>query len=157
MKTQKEAIEEYVEITPGFLKWLYEGGKITGEVVVACALREHSNGNRDETIASLALLLSDEMERVADILASVPEEKGKEDDFWEALLYIDLSLIYERRERLHDPLGKIEDVYSDYDYPPQIAHLVRYMPSERSDSSKDIYDQWAEWLAEAGRRHGKRR
>ncbi len=53
-------------------------------------------------------------------------------------LCILLGWISENEAHFADPLGMIEELYSDFDYPDQIKHLVRYMPTnEPSLGSKE--------------------
>jgi hypothetical protein len=44
-----------------------------------------------------------------------------------------LVWLYSNRANFLDPLLVVEDVYAELDYPPQIAHFVRYMPMKGPD------------------------
>ena len=43
-------------------------------------------------------------------------------------LYLILAWLYENRASVADPLAEVEEVYSDFDYPEEVARFVRYMP-----------------------------
>jgi len=43
-------------------------------------------------------------------------------------LYLTLAWFYENRAELEDPLGVVEQLYADFDYPTEISSFVRFMP-----------------------------
>jgi hypothetical protein len=50
-----------------------------------------------------------------------------------------LSYLFEHKEKYDDPLGIVEQLYADFDYPEEIAPLVRYMPlPEGVEGSEDL-------------------
>jgi hypothetical protein len=63
-----------------------------------------------------------------------------------------LAWLYERRDELPDPLACVDEVYADFDYPPQIARLVRYMPMDGPDlgsreaNERRMFERWREYL-----------
>lgn len=57
-------------------------------------------------------------------------------------MYIVLHWIYDNRKVLSDPLGLVEEVYCEFDYPEEIEEFVRYMPV------KDSYNSSVHSLAE---------
>lgn len=73
-------------------------------------------------------------------------------------LYLILRWLFENRERAADPFALVDELYSDFDYPDEIAPFVRYMPPEDGyDPSKhsetENYDhmlqQWRDYLIAA--------
>ncbi|WP_084686931.1 DUF2247 family protein [Rhizobium nepotum] len=44
-------------------------------------------------------------------------------------IFIFLKKLYICREEYKDPLGEVEKIYADFDYPEYISPLVRYMPA----------------------------
>lgn len=40
-----------------------------------------------------------------------------------------LADLYAKREKFADPLGEVERVYADFDYPEEMESFVRYMPA----------------------------
>lgn len=76
----------------------------------------------------VALLLSDELDLVDDLVddlgvGSEPWERRAR--FW---LLLVLSWVLENRDEFDDPLGLVELLYADFDYPEEIEGLVRFMP-----------------------------
>ncbi|SFS54861.1 hypothetical protein SAMN04488601_1011568 [Paenibacillus sp. 453mf] len=54
-------------------------------------------------------------------------------------LYLILSWLYEHKTQYSDPLGMVEVIYADFDYPTEISEFVRYMPSQKPIS--DLYEE----------------
>jgi hypothetical protein len=80
----------------------------------------------------IALLLSDEFDRVdklVDDLHDGSEPLEKHARFW---LLLVLAWVLEHRDEFDDPLGVVELVYADFDYPEEIEGLVRFMPLQPS-------------------------
>ena len=69
-------------------------------------------------------------------------------------LCVVLTWIFEHRDEYADPLGAVEEVYADFDYPERIASFVRYMPSDAPDlgtrelNEKRLYANWERYLQE---------
>jgi hypothetical protein len=61
-------------------------------------------------------------------------------------LYLELKAAYDERERLDDPLSVVEEIYSDFDYPPTAAPFVRYMPLRPGDDPGvgPLMERWAD-------------
>lgn len=57
-------------------------------------------------------------------------------------LYLSLAWLYKNRASSPDPLEAVEELYSDFDYPEDVAPFVRYMPVS------DGYDPSAHSAAE---------
>ena len=45
-------------------------------------------------------------------------------------LYLILAWLYENRASVADPLAEVEEIYSDFGYPQEVARFVPYMPPE---------------------------
>ena len=56
------------------------------------------------------------------------ESAANDTEIQESWLYAILTWVYEHRDKLPDPLGIVEELYADFDYPPEISSFVRYMP-----------------------------
>jgi hypothetical protein len=73
-------------------------------------------------------------------------------------LYFVLAWVFENRESLVDPLQIVEEIYSDFDYPPKIAPFVRYMPMDgrdlrnREQNEARLFDRWKAHLDDEKRR-----
>lgn len=72
-------------------------------------------------------------------------------------LYIVLAWLFENRESMPEVLEIVELVYSDFDYPKDIAPFVRYMPMDEPDcGSRELnearmIDHWKSYLKSAGK------
>ena len=69
-------------------------------------------------------------------------------------LFLTLAWLYEQREHVADPLGVVELIYADFDYPSEIEPFVRYMPGEGPDPGPEANEQqllgaWAGYLETA--------
>lgn len=62
--------------------------------------------------------------------------------------YLELKAAYEIRSHLDDPLGLVEQIYADFDYPPAVAGFVRYMPPPAGAAVGEsaLYDRWGQYL-----------
>jgi hypothetical protein len=103
----------------------------------------------------LAGLLPNETNRVPELIASLTEESNSENNASFKWLYLALAWVYAKHESLDDPLGIVEQIYSDFDYPADVAPFVRYMPPSDGyrpqDHSKDenynrLFRLWQEYL-----------
>jgi len=78
----------------------------------------------------VALLLSDEyglVDELMDDLRVSSEPWERRARFW---LLLVLAWVLERQDEFEDPLGVVEMLYSDFDYPREIEGLVRFMPQQ---------------------------
>jgi hypothetical protein len=74
-------------------------------------------------------------------------------------LFLLLAWLYENRGKVQDPLGLVEELYADFDYPEQIAGFVRYMPPQDPSRVGDSYlvENWRRYLDTAGRMYASLR
>ena len=86
------------------------------------------------------------------ITKEVPPSDGQIKAKW---LYLVLAWLFENRESLVDALGMVESVYSDFDYPKEIASFVRYMPlneldlGNREQNEARMFERWKTYLGQA--------
>ena len=52
-------------------------------------------------------------------------------------LYLSLASLFENKEYMDDPLSVVEDIYADFEYPPEIQSFVRYMPATDNYAPRD--------------------
>ncbi len=82
--------------------------------------------------------------------AAIDEEKTRSK--W---TYLVLAWLYENREQEPDPLGLVEKVYADFDYPGEVAPFVRYMPADGPDlgsrelNEAKLVERWRDYLENA--------
>ncbi|MFI8718219.1 DUF2247 family protein [Stenotrophomonas sp. NPDC077464] len=71
-----------------------------------------------------------------------------------------LGNLYEKRDTLADPLGEVERIYADFDYPECMESFVRYMPpadgyvpeSHSHDQNiARLFTNWQAFVSEARR------
>lgn len=148
----------HVSLTWREILWGYDHGWINWDGLTELATRQLvSKVNNHPAEIELAGLLAVESTRarvLAEQLASkeppMTEEviKGK----W---LYLILRWLFENRERAADPFALVEEIYSDFGYPDEIARFVRYMPvgddyDPRAHSKAENDDRallhWREYL-----------
>jgi hypothetical protein len=111
------------------VQWGYINHLISWRDVVWLAVQKLTESPFDEDVKKLSCvgkdtvwLVSEQLEKIVRSIACHEDVvKGK----W---LYLVLSWLYDTRVEYPDPLGKVEQIYADFDYPDQITSFVRYMP-----------------------------
>ncbi len=144
--------------TPSELAAGFGGGWLDEQGVVGVALAEMVAGvSLDEVMERLALLLSDELNLVPDLVSELLSDGGTPTDgrFW---LFEALAWVFEHRADFEDPLGVVEMLYADFDYPTEIEGLVRYMPAPPGEPTgvEAIERRWADFLDRARRDYAER-
>lgn len=116
------------------LRWGVAHGWAEEQAVVDAAVRALEGDAPREAVA-LAGLAAGELHEVRPLLDRLagPEAEADPERTRERWLYLVLLWLYERRDALDDPLGAVEEVYADFDYPGQVAPFVRYMPVPESE------------------------
>jgi hypothetical protein len=113
-------------------------------------LVELASRTESESVAELVFRLAD---------AETPPTDEQMKAKW---LYLVLAWLFENRESLVDALGMVESVYSDFDYPKEIAPFVRYMPMDgpdlgnREQNEARMFDRWKTYLDRASKRFGRK-
>jgi hypothetical protein len=104
----------------------------------------------------LAGLYRNELNRVPELLreltASSEAIRATIEKKW---LFLLLAWLYDQKESIDDPLGKVEEVYADFGYPKEIAGFVRYMPAQdgyrpqdhtREENLNRLFRLWNDYL-----------
>lgn len=147
-------LAEDVPMVAEDLGYGFERGFLKPADVVALAADEVGRGADDDVLMALGSLLRDEVGRVPDVLELLDDPERVHDPRESARkwLYLQLKAAYDERERLSDPLGVVEEIYADFDYPPSAAPFVRYMPLRPGDESGvgPLMDRWRDYLAHEG-------
>lgn len=83
----------------------------------------------------LAIASSSASDSIVESVRKLARDNGISDEgairlFWANIL---LAWVYEHREQFDDLLCVVEEIYSDYNYPEELAGFVRYMPSNAPD------------------------
>ncbi len=85
-------------------------------------------------------------------------ENSTADNVQAKWLYLVLAWLFENHASMNDPLGMVEEVYSDFGYPREIVSFVRYMPmvgpdlGNREQNEARLYDRWDSYINEVGKR-----
>jgi len=132
----------------------FERGFLKPADVIAFAAHEMGCRADDDVLVALGSLLRDEDGRVPDVLEILDDPERVHDPRESARkwLYLQLKAAYDEREWLSDPLGVVEEIYADYDYPPAVAPFVHYMPLRPGDEPGvgPLMARWADYLAREG-------
>jgi hypothetical protein len=157
-KIPYEFIRQRVRLGWNEIEFGIEHGLISPKVAIDRATEQLCS---DETSPKEAVEMASltEGESVAGLVSRLaqaepppPGERVKEK--W---LYIVLAWLFENRETLVDPLGVVEEVYSDFDYPREVASFVRYMPmvgpnlGNREQNEARMFEYWKAYLDTAGK------
>jgi hypothetical protein len=120
-------------------------------VTHAIHLLNEKNLNQEEIMNLVCLKKDESIYPDVDILAN--KENGESEEIVNnKALFLVLNWIYENKSKFKDPLGAVEEVYSDFDYPEDISGFIRYMPSNEPDlgsldlNLKRIDEKWKIYL-----------
>jgi hypothetical protein len=143
-------LAEDVPMTAEDLEFGFRRGFLKPADVVTLATHEVGRGADDDVLMALASLLRDETGRVPEVLELLDDPERVHDPRESARkwLYLQLKAAYDERERLNDPLGVVEEIYADFDYPSAVAPFVRYMPLRPGDEpgTGPLMDRWRDYL-----------
>lgn len=136
---------------PAELKYGFEHGWLTeaGTVQVATAIWESSPHMTSAPIEELALMLSDEFDRVPDVVAAVDSDDVG-DDLARIWLFLALSWVHEHAGDFEDEFEVVEMLYADFGYPASMEGLVRFMPPPPGEEPglRGLRDRWDRFLVE---------
>lgn len=144
-------LDEHIPFVAGDLRYGLERFFIKEWAVIDIAVGEVRRGTSDPLLHDLAALLRDEVERLPEIFGEL-DYPGRFDDPRESSrkwLYLQLKAAYLKRRQLNDPLGVVEQIYADFDYPPAISRLIRYMPASVPGDEvgeAGLLQRWARFL-----------
>jgi hypothetical protein len=144
-KIPADFVAARVILTPAELAYGYRHDWIDEAACVHLALAGmHAVPEPSAAYEELALLLSDNLDRVSRLVDEIPAD----DNDGEIWLYLALARLFEKRSESSDVLAVVEQLYADFGYPSEIESLVRYMPvKEGDDVGEDaIFTRWEEYL-----------
>lgn len=125
-------------LTWGDVVWAYHKNILSWKDLVSFADFKISSGYFDDQEMEISLLGKD---RIADISAAADSLAGlnevRERIAKNKWLYLSLAWLFENKEHMDDPLSVVEDIYADFEYPPQIQSFVRYMPATDNYAPRD--------------------
>ncbi|VVN85795.1 hypothetical protein PS718_01480 [Pseudomonas fluorescens] len=104
-----------------------------------------------EQAYEIATMAPTEQNSIRVLLQSLANKNSQEEiDVTKPWIFLLLSHLLENKEQFEDPLQIIEELYSDFDYPEEIAPLVRYMPLPDGveGSENRLYENWKTALSD---------
>jgi hypothetical protein len=119
--------------------WAYKHQMLTWKDLIQAAIERVKSGSTNEQ----------ELE-----LSNVNKES-----IWKASELVEMlaAWAYENREENPDPLGAVEVIYADFDYPSTIESFVRYLPPSDGynpsqfspeQNHKRLMAKWSEFLSQ---------
>lgn len=118
-----------VLLTPRELAYGYQHRWLDDRAVVQVALAALRAAREPRTVEEkLALLLSDELSRVPELLEDLVRSSPNEEHPDAVWLFLALAWLRQHRSEYPDPFEIIEMLYADFGYPEEIANLVRFVP-----------------------------
>ncbi|NUE67741.1 DUF2247 family protein [Snodgrassella sp. ESL0253] len=138
--------------------WGYEHHFLEWQEVVNYANDKVTNeSNYDESIIELSMINETTIFNIESLLKKIVKvDHCYSTEKW---LYIILLDLFNKQKELDDPLGRVEEIYENFDYPEEIESFVRYMPvSDDYDPSKHtndeninrLYSNWENYLINKG-------
>lgn len=138
--------------------WAFHKGLIAQDdlIQLACELIFHSED--DGALLELASVLHEDRQHVEGILGNLAKSSPKleADESEEKWLYILLAWVFHQKQHYADPLGEVERIYANFDYPEKLEPFVRYMPAKgsydpkahsRSENIDRMMLSWSQYLA----------
>lgn len=140
--------------------WGYEHQMIGWSAVVDLATDRFCAGSNDLLEIELAGLTKMETFQVGDLLRELANASSGDDSaiVQRKWLYLSLAWLFENKASIPDPLGDVESIYADFDYPPEIENFVRYMPvtdgydpsaHTKDENENRLFRKWREYLVAA--------
>jgi hypothetical protein len=136
--------------------WAYKRELLTWKDLIQVALERVENGSSNELEIELASVNKDSVWKVSELAQALAEQGGNsEEASTQKWLFLCLAWAYENSESIPDPLGAVETIYADFDYPSAIESFVRflppsdgYMPAQFSQEQNHqrLMQKWREFL-----------
>lgn len=127
-------------------------GLISPRTAVNVASHAVAGGSTDPRLLDVAKIDPNDIASVRDALRTTDPEEAElfPPQSVRKWTYLELKAAYEMRDRLPDPLGVVEEIYADFDYPATVAPFVRYMPPSAGApvGEEALYDRWSRYLTE---------
>ncbi|WP_422403358.1 DUF2247 family protein [Pseudomonas sp. GZD-209] len=123
----------------GEIKYGLDRGYLTPKGVVEYALKRLSAESTADQY-ELACLAGDEVDNIRECVIRLAAKDVRDDKASaKAWMFLIFLWVFINRGEYQDPLGVVEELYADFDYPESVASIVRYMPA--ADPSLEGEDQ----------------
>ncbi len=140
----QRALPTAAEISLGYDRgWLRPA-----DVVEICLAKYKAGQTLHKAEEEMALLLPEDTDRVDELvpcLAPSDEPVEQRQRLW---LFLVLDWLWEHQADVKDPLELIEMLYADFEYPPEIQGLVRFMPKPQG-AAPTLKQRWRAYLDQA--------
>jgi hypothetical protein len=145
--------------TPCELAYGYKHGWIGASEAVQSALAGY--GVVPEPPAAyeeLALLLSDNLDRVPDLIEEIARAGDPLEDCASIWLYLALAWVFGHRGEYRDAFLVVEQLYADFGYPSEIESFVRFLPvgGGLPTGEAALYGRWSAYLERTGAQYRSR-
>lgn len=158
-------INKHCQISWQDASWGYVHQLLGWKDIVDLAKSLVASGSNDEMVMELSSLSKDKVWLVGDLLKKLAasERPERDESIRRKWLYLVLVWLFEKRIDIEDPLGEVEAVYADFDYPSEIQGFVRYMPVSGNydptkhaliDNEHRLFSLWQEYLDRTRRELG---
>lgn len=145
--------------------WGYERQLLGWKDIINLAQSLVDGGSSDSTIMELSHLNKEKVWHVSELMKKIAasEHTERDENIRRKWLYVTLAWLFEKRIDLDDPLGEVETVYADFDYPLEIQGFVRYMPVKgdydpllhsSKENERRLFDIWQNYLDKTGEELG---
>jgi hypothetical protein len=142
------------------LAYGYRHGWVTQADVVAIVKAKCQAGEPlrepEEELMDVLPIETDRFDQVIAELEISPEPTERRARLW---LFLVLSALLENQSSFEDPLGIIELLYADFDYPEEIQGFVRFMPEPSGQPPigvEGIKARWREYVGRVGAEYSHR-
>ena len=149
-----------VHLTAAELVCGYRRGWLSEHDVVTITLSSYGKGvEQSGPEKDLALLLSDELDRVPQLMGEIAESLKPEADSSPVWLFLALTwvselraahaaIVNEHRADYLDPLEVVEMLFTDFDYPDEMQGIVRFIPPlpGAATGNRAIEGRWKDYL-----------
>lgn len=133
--------------------WGYNNQLLGWKDIVNFANTIIINGSNNQDIFELSMINHSNLFELDHLLNKITGSLDNYDNSkW---LYILLSQLFNEKDSVMDPLGEVERIYADFDYPEEIASFVKYMPSlddydpikhTDEENRERLYSKWKQYL-----------
>lgn len=125
-------------------------GLISPPTAVSVACDAVAGGTADPTLFEVAQLDRNDVASVRAVLRATDPDEAElfPPQSVRKWTFLELKAAYDLRNRLRDPLGVVEEIYAEFDYPEPIAAFVRYMPPPPGArvGEEALYERWSRYL-----------